>query len=138
MNNIVPQNKKIIIFDGICLLCNTAVLFVATRDTQDQFRFVSLQSPLGQDLCSQIGIDPLKINTIILYEPGKAYYIKAQAVINILTALGGLYTLIKITSLIPTPITNALYDIIAKKRYTWFGKKQSCSLPTQEIKSKFL
>jgi predicted DCC family thiol-disulfide oxidoreductase YuxK len=134
----LPKNKKIILFDGVCNLCDSAVQFVIKHDTKDVFRFVALQSELGQEIIKHIGINPINIDSIILYEPGIAYYYKSQAALEISKSLGGFFHLGTIFRLIPLGISNQLYDYIAKNRYKWYGKKENCMIPTAELKAKFL
>jgi predicted DCC family thiol-disulfide oxidoreductase YuxK len=134
----LPSNKKIILFDGVCNLCNSAVQFVIKHDKKDTFRFVALQSELGQVILAYIGIDAKNIDSIVLYEPGVAYYYKSSAAIQIAKNLGGFWHLGTIFRIIPIGIRNVLYDYIAKNRYKWYGKKESCMIPTPELKIKFL
>jgi predicted DCC family thiol-disulfide oxidoreductase YuxK len=134
----LPKNKKIILFDGVCNLCNSAVQFVIQHDTKDVFRFVALQSELGHEILKHIGINPKNIDSIILYEPRIAYYYKSSAAIQIAKNLGGIWHYGTIFRIIPTAISNQLYDYIAKNRYKWYGKKESCMIPTEELKLKFL
>ena len=134
----LPPNKKIILFDGVCNLCNSAVQFVIKYDKKDTFRFVALQSELGQEILAYIGIDAKNIDSIVLYEPGVAYYYKSSAAIQIAKNLGGFWHLGTIFRIIPMGIRNQLYDYIAKNRYKWYGKKESCMIPTPELKIKFL
>lgn len=133
-----PINKKIILFDGVCNLCNLAVQFVIQHDTKDVFRFVALQSELGQEILKHIGVNPANVDSIILYEPGIAYYYKSQAVLEIAKHLGGFWHFGTIFRVIPTGIRNQLYDYIAKNRYKWYGKKENCMIPTPELRAKFL
>ena len=79
----LPPNKKIILFDGVCNLCNTAVQFIIEHDKKDVFRFVALQSDLGQEIIKHIGIDTKVIDSIVLYQPGIAYYYKSAAALEI-------------------------------------------------------
>lgn len=134
----LPKDKKIILFDGICNLCNSSVQFVIEHDKKDIFRFVALQSDLGKSILKHIGIDSKNIDSVILYEPGIAYYYKSTAAIEIARHLGGFFHYGTIFKIIPTGIRNTLYDYIAKNRYKWYGKQESCWLPTDELKSKFL
>ena len=134
----LPPKKKIILFDGVCNLCDSAVQFVIQHDTKDVFRFVALQSELGQEILHHIGINPNNIDSIILYEPGIAYYYKSQAALQIAKSLGGYFHFGTIFRIIPTRISNQLYDYIAKNRYKWYGKKDNCLVPTKELQSKFL
>ena len=134
----LPQDKKIILFDGVCNLCDKSVQFIIKNDTKDAFRFVALQSTLGQEILNYIKIDITKIDSIILYEPGIAYYYKSVAALRISKTLGGLLSIFSIFSILPVSFTNLIYDFIAKNRYKWYGKKESCMVPTLELKSKFL
>ena len=134
----LPKDKKIILFDGVCNLCNSAVQFIIKNDKKDIFRFVPLQSELGLSIVKHIGIDLSKIDSIIVYAPGNAYYYKSQAAFRIAKHLGVIYSLLGFFSILPNGISNAVYDYVAKNRYKWFGKKESCMIPTLELQSKFL
>lgn len=134
----LPQHKKIILFDGLCNLCATSMQFIIKRDKKDIFRFVSLQSDLGQELLQQLPISKQKIDSIILYESDKAYYYKSEAVFEIVKSIGGFFYCLLIFKWLPTAITNTIYDYIARNRYRWWGKKESCLVPSQELQSKFL
>lgn len=134
----LPKNKKIILFDGVCNLCESSVQFVIQHDKKDVFRFVALQSELGQKIINHIGIQNQNIDSVILYEPGIAYYYKSSAALQIAKNLGGFFHFGTIFKIIPTGLRNVLYDYIAKNRYQWYGKKESCMIPTSELKAKFL
>jgi len=133
-----PKDKKIILFDGVCNLCESSVLFVIKHDKKDIFRFVALQSDLGKEIIEHIGLSKKNIDSVILYEPGISYNYKSAAAIEIAKDLGGFFHLGTIFKIIPSGLRNVLYDYIAKNRYLWYGKKDNCLLPTEEIKSKFL
>lgn len=134
----LPENKKIILFDGVCNLCESSVQFIIKHDTKDVFRFVSLQSDLGQEILKHIGINPANIDSIVMYEPGVAYYYKSAAALEIAKNIGGLFHLGTVFKIIPRVLSNHIYDHIAKNRYKWYGKKESCMIPTSELKAKFL
>lgn len=134
----LPAGKKIILFDGLCNLCEASVQFVIKYDKDDVFRFVSLQSELGQKIIAHIGINAKNIDSVVLYQPGVAYYYKSNAALQVAKNLGGLFHLGTVFRIIPTTLRNALYDYVAKNRYSWYGKKQNCMIPTEELKSKFL
>lgn len=134
----LPKDKKLILFDGVCNLCDTTVQFIIKHDKQDVFRFVALQSELGQEIVKYIGVDTSKTDSIILYEPGRAYYYKAEAAIRIAKELGGIYSLVGIFSVLPNWFSNKIYDYVARNRYKWYGKKEQCMIPTPEMKAKFL
>ena len=134
----LPKDKKIILFDGICNLCNYSVQFVIKHDKKDVFRFVPLQSELGKKIMIHEGILDATLDSTILYESNKRYYYKAQAAFKILSELKGIYQCLLVFSILPTSILNGIYDYIAKNRYRWFGKKESCMIATPEQLSKFL
>ncbi|MBE0391745.1 thiol-disulfide oxidoreductase DCC family protein [Flavobacterium sp. PL002] len=134
----LPENKKIVLFDGVCNLCDSAVQFIIKNDKNDIFRFASLQSEIGQEICKHIGIDVSKMDSIILYEPGIAYYYKSEAALNIASDLGGAISLLSVFKVLPSGFSNVVYDFIARNRYKWYGKKESCMVPTADLKSKFL
>lgn len=133
----LPKDKKIILFDGVCNYCNDKINFVIRKDKTDVFRFVPLQSETGQKIIKYLGINP-SIDSIVLYEPGYAYFIKSEAVFRIIKDLTSSVKLLLLFSFIPTSIKNIFYDIVARNRYKWYGKKESCMIPTPELKSKFL
>lgn len=134
----LPPNKKIILFDGVCNLCDSAVQFIIACDKKDVFRFVALQSDLGQQIIAHIGMDTQNIDSIILYEPGIAYYYKSDAALEIAKSLGGIFYFAGIFNIFPIALRNALYDYVARNRYRWYGKRENCLLPTPELKAKFL
>ncbi|MFV5684614.1 thiol-disulfide oxidoreductase DCC family protein [Flavobacterium sp. GB2R13] len=134
----LPKDKKIILFDGVCNLCDSVVQFIIKHDKKDVFRFVALQSDLGQEIIKYIGIDTKKIDSIILYQPGIAYYYKSEAALEIAKNLGGIYYFGTLFSILPISFNNYIYDYIAKNRYKWYGKKESCIIPTKELQAKFL
>lgn len=132
-------NKKIVLFDGVCNLCTGTVTFIIKRDGKDKFRFASLQSEVGKQLMEERHIDPSSNNSIIVIEPQVAYYVKSTAAIEIAKELGGLWPVLQVFSYIcPEGIRDSIYEFIAKNRYKWFGKKDSCMIPTPALKSKFL
>jgi predicted DCC family thiol-disulfide oxidoreductase YuxK len=128
---------KIILFDGVCNLCNTSVTFVIQRDKKDVFRFAALQEEAGQALQSKHDINPAEIDSIILIDGEKAYT-KSTAALRIAKELGGAYSLLYGFIIVPRFIRNWVYDYIAKNRYKWYGQKESCMIPTAELRNKFL
>lgn len=130
--------KKIILFDGVCNLCNTTVQFVIKNDKEDRFRFTPLQSDTGKKLLTERNIDTEDIDSIILIEPNVAYYTKSTAALEIGKYLKGLSTISSILLWIPESLRDIVYDFVAKNRYKWYGKKESCMIPTEELKNKFI
>jgi predicted DCC family thiol-disulfide oxidoreductase YuxK len=135
--NQLPQDKKIILYDGVCNYCNDKVNFIIKNDTNDSFRFIALQSETGQKIVTYLGIDKT-IDSIILYEPGYAYFIKSEAVFKVIKHLSSSVKLLLLFNFIPTNIKNLLYDYIAKNRYKWYGKMEVCMIPLDEVTSKFI
>ena len=134
----LPKNKKLILFDGICNLCNNTVLRIIKYDKKNTFIFTSLQSKVGQEILEKIKVDTSKIDSIILYEPAVSYDIKSTAALKIMQSFGGFWKLTNVFWIVPEKLRNLVYDYIAKNRYKWFGKKESCMIPTPELKAKFL
>jgi predicted DCC family thiol-disulfide oxidoreductase YuxK len=134
----VKENKKIILFDGVCNLCNDAVQFIIKRDQNDTFRFAALQSEVGKKLVTERNIDTQTIDSIILIDPNVAYYTKSTAALKIAEQLKGIWSLLPVLLWLPESLRNIVYDFIAKNRYAWYGKKQECMIPTPELQDKFL
>ncbi|UOB17439.1 thiol-disulfide oxidoreductase DCC family protein [Abyssalbus ytuae] len=135
----ISAGKKLILFDGVCNLCNSSVQFVIKHDKNDVFRFAALQSDIGKKMTEDRGIDTSKTDSIILIDPDSAYYIKSDAAIEIMNEFGGLWKVMNVFKyILPTVVRNFIYDLIARNRYKWFGKKESCMIPTPELKAKFI
>lgn len=134
----IPLNKKLILFDGVCNLCNSAVLKIIKHDKKNVFLFTALESETGQKVIQHLNFDVEKIDSIILYEPSVSYEIKSTAALKIAQDFGGIWRLTQVLFIIPESIRNFLYDFIAKNRYKWFGKKEHCLLPNSKLKSKFI
>ncbi|WP_029036076.1 thiol-disulfide oxidoreductase DCC family protein [Salinimicrobium xinjiangense] len=132
-----PENKKIILFDGVCNLCNKTVQTIIKNDTEDIFRFAPLQSDVGRQIINERGIDTENLDSVILIEPGVAYYHKSTAAIEIAKHLEG-YSWLKIFKPLPEGMRDGIYSIIANNRYNWFGKKETCMVPTPELQALFL
>ncbi|WP_042351809.1 thiol-disulfide oxidoreductase DCC family protein [Bacillus massiliigorillae] len=130
------DNRGIILFDGQCNLCNHSVHFILKRDHKQYFRFASLQSEVGQSLLELYQL-PMTLNSVVFINKGIAY-IESDAPIHICQHLKGLWKLLYVAKIIPTPLRNYCYRVIAKKRYQWWGKSTSCMLPTPDIKKRFL
>ncbi|MFK8060114.1 MAG: thiol-disulfide oxidoreductase DCC family protein [Polaribacter sp.] len=134
----IPKNKKVILFDGVCNLCNDAVLKVIKFDKKNTFLFAALQSKKGEKIINHLKIDVTTVDSIILYEPNISYDIKSTAALKVMNDFGGFWNLSKLCWIFPENFRNWVYDYIAKNRYKWFGKKESCMIPTPELKAKFL
>lgn len=135
----IPKDKQLILFDGVCNLCNTSVLYIIKRDQKNMFLFAPLQSDIGRAVIREFKVDTQKIDSILLFNPllNKLRY-KSSAALHIARHLSFPTYLYSVFFLVPNFIRNWLYDIIAKNRYKWFGKKESCMIPTPELQAKFL
>lgn len=133
----MERNHDIVLFDGVCNLCNSAILFIIKRDRKDRFRFAPLDSDIGKELLSQHHIDSSKIDSIVLIS-GDSAFAKADAALNIAKHLNHLWPILYVFKIVPSFISDKIYDFIARNRYKWFGKKESCMIPTPNLTSKFL
>lgn len=138
IRKLLKNDKKIILFDGVCNFCNTSVLKVIKHDKKNVFLFTSLQSEIGKQIIDHFNIDTTKIDSIILIESESQYAIKSTAALKILNQFNGFWKIFQICWIIPPFIRNSVYNYIAKNRYAWFGKKDNCMIPSQEIKTKFI
>lgn len=131
------MEEPIVLFDGVCNLCNGAVQFIIKRDKEEKFRFASLQSESGQKILNQYGLPTASFNSFVLIM-GDRYFIKSTAVLNVLKELGGIYRMFYAFIMLPKPLRDFVYDLIAKSRYQLFGKNDSCMVPTPDLKQRFL
>ena len=135
----IPNNKQLILFDGVCNLCNSSVLYVIKRDSKNKFLFAPLESNIGKGIIKKFKIDTEKTDSILLYNPViDKLTNKSTAALLIASRLGFATNLLSVFIIVPAFIRNWIYNYIAKNRYKWYGKKESCMIPTPELKSKFL
>ncbi|MGP8217319.1 MAG: thiol-disulfide oxidoreductase DCC family protein [Bacteroidia bacterium] len=127
----------VILFDGVCNLCNGFVRFVLKRDKSKIFQFASLQSEYGMGLSAHFNLPTAEFETVVLYD-GKRILAESDAVIKIIWSLGGIWKSIIVCYLAPRFIRNGLYNFIAKKRYNLFGKRGQCMIPGNDVKDRFL
>lgn len=126
----------VILFDGVCNLCNRAVMFIIKHDPKDRFRFASLQSAAGIQLTRQYGI-PQTYGSVVLIENGRTY-LRSTAALRIARKLNGAWPLFYSCMLVPAFIRDALYNWVARNRYRWFGSAGQCMRPTVRLRAKFL
>ena len=134
----LPKHKQLVLFDGVCNLCDASVQYIIKHDKNDIFLFTALQSDVGQQIIKEFNIDTNKIDSIILYSNEHGISYKSTAALKIASKLGFPRNLLSVFLIIPTIIRNWVYDYIAKNRYKWYGKKEECMIPTPDLKSKFL
>lgn len=128
--------QRIILFDGECNFCDQSVQFIIKRDPKEHFKFASLQSKIGKDLLNKFNT-PVEIDSIVLIE-GNHCYFKSSAALRICKKLNGLWKILYLLLVIPKPFRDFFYEILAKNRYKWFGKRESCRIPSSEERKRFL
>ena len=133
----MKESKKIVLFDGVCNLCNSSVQFMLKRDKKDQFLFGSLQGRTGQSYLEKFNLPPGTLNSFMLVE-GDVLYTQSTGALRMLKHIGGAWSLLYAFIIVPKFIRDAVYSLIASNRYKWFGKQDTCWLPTPALKEKFL
>ena len=134
---IYKASDPILLFDGVCNLCNGFVQEVITRDERGIIRYTSLQSEAGQQLLAKIGLSDFSMDTVVLVE-GEEKYLKSDVALRIFRYLGGGWSYLYYLSIVPKFIRDGVYDLIARNRYRWFGKREDCMLPRPEWEDRFL
>ena len=137
----VKSNEEItpavLLFDGVCNLCNGSVQFILKHEKSEKLKFSAIQSEAGQKLLSQHNIDPEQTNSVILVSDG-VVYTESDAVAKVSEFLKFPYTLGRYMKVAPRGIRNAIYKKVATNRYKWFGQKESCMIPTPDLRNRFL
>jgi predicted DCC family thiol-disulfide oxidoreductase YuxK len=135
----IPKDKQLILFDGVCNLCNSSVLFVIKYDKKNIFLFAPLQSKIGKAVLNKFNIDTSETDSILLYNPiSDTIKYKSSAALHIAKHLDFPIKLTVVFFIVPTFIRDWVYNFIAKNRYKWFGKKDVCMIPTPELQAKFI
>lgn len=133
----LDRQQPIVLFDGVCNLCNRAVQFIIKRDPHARISFASLQSSIGQQLLERNKMPKSDFNTFVFIENGKIQT-KSTAALKILRYLNGVWKWGYLLIVIPRPIRDAFYSYVAKNRYKWFGIQEHCMIPTKDTKKRFL
>jgi predicted DCC family thiol-disulfide oxidoreductase YuxK len=131
------DEKQIILFDGVCIFCNFWVNFVIKRDKEDIFRFAALQSKEAEELSGKFKFDSTEIDTFILIA-GEKFYAKSTAALMVCKELSGLLKLLYPSIILPVFFRDFIYDLIAGNRFKLFGRRNSCRVPTEAEREKFL
>ncbi|MFC0187057.1 thiol-disulfide oxidoreductase DCC family protein [Fictibacillus aquaticus] len=131
------EDQHVILFDGVCNLCNGAVQFVLKHERNQKLRFTALQSQTGEELLQKHGFPAEKMDSFVLIQGGKAFT-KSDAAVRAAHYLKLPYRLAAVGIIVPRPIRNKVYEYIARNRYKWFGKKDECMLPSPDIKERFI
>jgi len=129
------MEHPIVLFDGVCNLCNAGVDFIIERDPRARFRFAALQGEAGQQLLGRHRLDDL--DSLVLIEGNEAHT-RSTAALRIARRLASPWNLLAAFLVLPVPVRDFLYDIVARNRYRWFGRRNTCRAPTPELRSRFL
>jgi predicted DCC family thiol-disulfide oxidoreductase YuxK len=134
---IKKDQKTIILFDGICNLCNGSVQFILKRDKNEKFLFASLQSDASKNILLQYNVKKITLDSILIIEDGQVYD-KSTAVLKISKHLNWPWTILPIAIHLPLSIRDSVYNFVGRNRYKWFGKKDSCTMMIPEYKNRFI
>ncbi len=133
----MEETHAVVLFDGVCNLCNKSVQFIIRRDKRDRFRFAPLQGKTGQALLSRHGLPADSFNSFILAE-GDKIYTHSTGALRMLKELGFPWSMAYAFIIVPRFIRDGVYRAVARNRYRWFGRQESCMIPTPALKKKFL
>jgi predicted DCC family thiol-disulfide oxidoreductase YuxK len=133
----MQPNHAIVLFDGVCNLCTSTVQFLIKRDPHGYFTFASLQSGIGRQLLEEHGLQLDALDTFVLVE-GSRCFTRSDAALRVAQHLSGGWALLRVLSLIPKPLRDCGYTVIARHRYRWFGKQETCLVPSRDILDRFL
>ena len=133
----MPADHPVILFDGECNLCNSSVDFVVERDPDGVFKLGSLQSEAGRRLMERHGLDPEAMDSIVLID-GDEVYRESDAALRIARKMSGAWPLLSVFRVVPAFIRDAVYRWIARNRYRWFGKRDTCRVPSPDEQSRFI
>jgi predicted DCC family thiol-disulfide oxidoreductase YuxK len=136
-NSPTRQFPSVVLFDGVCNLCNGAVAFIIARDRRAQFGFASLQSDAGRRLLREVNGETPLPDTFVLVEEGRAFT-QSTAALRIAERLGFPWSLAALFRVLPRPIRDRAYTLVARNRYRWFGKRETCMMPTPDLRRRFL
>jgi len=136
------ETNPIVLYDGVCGLCNHLVQFILKRDRHDRFRFASLQSDFTREVLTRRGVDPDDLDTVYVIrrhaQPDEKLLGRSDAILYMLEQLGGVWKLMTVGRILPRVFRDAVYKIVARNRYRVFGKHESCMLPEPKHRAKFL
>ena len=132
-----PDDRPIFVFDGVCVLCSGATRFLLNHDRRRRFRFVVAQSPLGAALYRHYGLQRQDYESNIILENGRAR-IKSDGSIRLFELVGFPWSLARVLRLVPAPWRDRLYELVARNRLRWFGRRETCYLPDAGVRARFL
>jgi predicted DCC family thiol-disulfide oxidoreductase YuxK len=131
------EHDNLILFDGVCNLCTKSVQFIIRHDRREKFTFLSMQSDLGRKIYHAAGLRPEESQTFVLVTKQRTL-IRSEAVIEIATSFGGFWRIFAFFKILPPGLRDGLYSFVARRRYKWFGRRDSCMVPSEEVRKRFL
>jgi len=137
MAEAIPRDRPILLFDGVCNLCNGSIQFVIEHDPDGVFRFAPLQSDVAERLLADVGFHDYDFDTFVLVD-GDDYYTKSEAALRVASELAFPWSLAGVFRVVPRPLRDAVYDTVGSHRYAVFGKKAQCMIPSPEIRERFI
>ncbi|WP_228884030.1 thiol-disulfide oxidoreductase DCC family protein [Stenotrophomonas rhizophila] len=137
MTDVDQTQKAVIVFDGVCALCSRWVRFLLRFDTHGRYRFAAMQGTHGRALLQAQGLDPEDPSSFLLLEQGRAWT-DTDAILRVLVGLGGAWRLLRVLGWLPRRLRDRAYRALARNRYRWFGRHDTCFLPTAEQAARFL
>ena len=129
--------RNVVVFDGVCNLCAHSVAFILAHERDNAIQFAAAQSTAGRELLSEFGLDPANLSTFVFIEGGVAH-VRSDAGLEVARHLRVPWRLLRVLRILPRPFRDSIYDLVAKHRYRWFGKRESCSVATAELRSRFI
>jgi len=127
----------VLVFDGVCMLCSRSVAFIVERDTASRFRFAPMQSATGRALLVEHGLDPDDPLSLLVIDGGQAWS-ESEAILRVAASFGGAWSLASVARVVPRRWRDAAYRWVARNRYRWFGRRDTCLMPTPELRARFL
>ena len=131
------RDVPVVLFDGVCNLCNSSVIFIIRRDTKSKLKFASLQSEYGVEQMKKFNLHPSALNSVLLVKNDRLFQ-KSSAALEIVSMMDGVWPILYVFKIVPPFIRDFIYDWIAHNRYRWFGKKESCMIPTPDMRARFI
>ncbi len=129
--------SHVVVFDGVCNLCSRGVNFLLAHERDHVIHFAAAQSPSGQELLRKHGFDPQDLATVVFIKGG-AVHVRSDAALEVARHLRMPWRMFRVLCLVPRQLRDPVYDLIARNRYRWFGKRESCSVPTPQLRSRFI
>ncbi len=131
------KDVPVVLFDGVCNLCNNSVIFIIKRDAKSKLKFASLQSEYGVEQMKKFNLHPSALNSVLLVKDNRLFQ-KSSAALEIASMLNGIWPILYVFKIVPRFLRDFIYDWIAHNRYRWFGKKEECMIPTPEMRARFV